>query len=294
MIITKPGIYDMPEEEYHADPCPQPSLSAGMINQILVAPAKCFYDSKRLNPDYEEPDADDKFSLGTAMHIVHLEPERLHERIVVVDAADWRKKEAKEARDAAKIVGKTAILRWRMDEVHAARKAFLANAFVRHAFANGKTEQSLFWLHPTLKIWCRARPDFLADSLAHLCDHKATTDASPERFGKHAFDLGYHRRAAWYIEGCEAVFGRRPTHYWFVNQETKPPYLPAVVELDESALEAGRIENERAARIFARCLERNDWPGYRHRDQPDKDIAFKVGLPTWAYMQIDQRDGIIR
>lgn len=294
MIINKPGCYDLPEDVYHSDPCETPSLSAGMINQILLAPKKCWHASSRLNPNWEEPDDGGKFSIGTVTHIIHLEPHEFDRKVIVVDAADWRSKAAKESRADAKKSGMTAILKHQMDQIREAREAFQANAFTRDAWKNGKTEQSLIWLHPTLKIWCRSRPDFISDALTHLIDHKATADANPERFGKHAYDLGYYRRAAFYLDGAECVFGKRPAHYWFLNQETKAPYLTSVVELDESALEAGRLENEKAAILFVRCLEKDDWFGYRHRDQLDKDLAFKVGLPNWSYIAIDQREGIYR
>jgi hypothetical protein len=265
-----------------------------MINQILLAPKKCWHASSRLNPDWEEPDDDGKFTIGTVTHIIHLESHLLAEKVVVVDADSWRSKEAKDTRADAKANGMTAILKHQMDAIHEARAAFQENSFVKAAFENGKTEQSLFWLHPTLKIWCRARPDFISNALTHMNDHKATADANPEGFGRHADNMKYYRRAAWYLEGAEIVFGKPFDHYWFVNQETKAPYLTSVVELDESALEAGRLENERAARIFVRCLEKNDWPGYRHVAVPDRDIAFKVGLPNYSYIKIDERLGIQR
>src|ERR1700723_879233 len=192
-MITEPGCYDIPEEEYHRDPCPTPSLSAGMINQLLLAPKKCWYASSRLNPNWEEPDDGGKFSIGTVTHVIHLEPHEFDKKVLVVDYPDWRKKEAKEARIDAGKNGITAILAHQMDAIKEAREAFQANAFTCNAWKNGKTEQSLIWLHPTLKIWCRARPDFISDALTHMNDHKATADANPEKFGKHAYDLGYHR-----------------------------------------------------------------------------------------------------
>jgi hypothetical protein len=293
-MITSPGCYDLPEEEYHRDPCPTPSLSAGMIDHMLIAPKKCWYASSRLNPNWKAPDDDAKFSIGTVTHIIHLEPELFDKKVLVVDAADWRTKDAKAARVDAKANGMTAVLRHQMDAINEARAAFYANDFTCHAWANGKAEQSLFWLHATLRIWCRARPDFISNAFTHLNDHKATADANPEAFGRHAATMKYYRRAAWYLEGAEIVFGKRFDHYWFINQEMKAPYLTSVIELDESALEAGRLENERAARMFVRCLEREEWPGYRHPDQPDKDLAFKSGLPNYAYTTIDQRLGVYR
>ena len=288
-MITEPGIYDIPSETYHADPCPEPSLSASMINDILTAPAKCRENSRRLNPDWQEPEGQEKFTIGTVSHLMFLEPHLFDERVVVCAFDDWRKKEAKEARAAAKDAGKTAILAKQMDKILAARAAFLAHGCTRSAFAGGRFEQSLFWRHPTYGFWCRARPDFLADSLAHMNDYKATANADPSQFGRHAYNMGYHRRAAWYLEGVTAVFGKRPEHYWFCNQEVKAPHLTSVVELDWSALEAGQEENDLAAAIYAKCLGSGEWCGYRDQEHPDTDRAFRVGMPPYAYMQIDER-----
>lgn len=285
-LVTTPGVYDLSADAYHADPCPTPSLSAGMINDLLTAPAKCFANSRRLNPGWEEPDGQDRFTIGTVSHIMFLEPGLFEEKVVVCDHPDWRGNAARVARDAARDAGRTPILSKHMNIVLAARAAFLAHDFTAPAFANGKFEQSLFWKHPVYGFWCRVRPDFIADSLSHVNDYKATTNANPDQFGRHAYNLGYHRRAAWYLDGVKAVFGREPNHYWFVNQEIKAPYLTAVVELDTDALDAGRSENARAADLFARSLETARWPGYRHRDDPDHDRAFRVGLPTYAYSQI--------
>lgn len=289
-LITKPGIYNLPADVYHADPCPTPSLSAGMINDLLLAPAKAWNNSKRLNPDWEEPDGQDKFSIGTVSHVMFLEPHLFDEKVAVLQFADYRSKAAQDARADAVEAGKTPILSKNMDKVRAARVAFQANAFVRGAFDNGAFEQSMFWQHQTHGFWCRARPDFMANSFAHLNDYKATTNASPEKFGKHAYDMGYHRRAAWYLEGVKAITGKMPAHYWFCNQEPKAPYLTSVIELDMQALDAGQTENDRAAEIFARCLRTDDWYGYRHQTDTTRDLAFQVGLPTYAYMQIDGRN----
>ena len=287
--VVTPGVYDMDSEIYHADPCETPSLSAGMVNEILVAPARCFANSRRLNPDWEEPEGQDRFTIGTVRHVMFLEPHQFDQKVAVIQFDDYRSGAAKAARDAARDAGKTPILAKHMDKVREARKAFLDNAFTTAAFRGGKFEQSMFWRHPTYGFWCRARPDFMADAMTHMNDYKATTDANPEKFGKHAYDLGYHRRAAWYLEGAAILFGKQPDHYWFCNQETKAPYLTSVVELDLMALDAGRMENDRAAWLFDRCLKTGDWYGYRHRESMDRDRAFQVGLPPYAYMQIDQR-----
>jgi hypothetical protein len=297
--ITVPGVYDLDSETYHADPCPTPSLSAGMINDILVAPAKCHENSQRLNPVWEPPEKQTKFSIGSVSHIMFLEPHLLAGRVVVIrgktkdgkPSDGYSSQDAKDQRDAALAAGKTPILPAQLDEIYKARDAFFANSFTRDAFTDGKFEQSMFWRHPIYGFWCRCKPDFLSNQLTHLNDYKATANAAPSNFGRHAHNMGYYRRAAWYLEGAQVIFGKRPDHYWFCNQEVKSPYLTSVVELDHQALEAGQDENDYAAGIFARCLETGEWYGYRDRDHTEADRAFRVGMPPYAYMQIDERLG---
>jgi PDDEXK-like domain of unknown function (DUF3799) len=299
MAIPSPGIYDMIKDQYHDDPCPTPSLSSGMINDLLIAPAKCFQNSKRLNPDWEPPEKQEKFSIGSVSHIMLLEPHTFNHCVVVVrgktkdgkPSDGYSSQDAKDQRDEAIRAGKTPILPKQLDEIYRARDALFAHAFVRDAFKNGRLEQSIFWKHPIHGFWCRARPDFIADGMSHLNDYKATANASPQNFGRHAYNLGYYRRAAWYLEGIEAVTGIKPPHYWFCSQEIRAPYLTSVVELDHIALEAGRDENNLAAATFARCLGTGDWYGYRDPAHLDTDRAFRVGLPPWAYAQIDERLG---
>jgi hypothetical protein len=288
-LITEPGCYDLDSETYHADPCPTPSLSAGMINDLLKAPLKCWFNSKRLNPDWQENEKADRFTIGTVAHIVFLEQHLFEKKVLVLDFPDYRSKDALRAKADAKRLGLTPILSKYMDKINIARQTFFANQFASRAFEDGKFEQSLFWRHKVHGFWCRARPDFMANSHFHLCDYKTTTDADPEKFGKLAHQLGYHRRAAWYLEGYEAVFGGRPEHYWFISQEMTEPNLTAVVELKMQAIEAGQMENYRAAEVFAQCMESGEWYGYRHPRDTTRDLAFQADLPPWAYMSIDGR-----
>ena len=280
-----PRICVMDADEYHLDCCPTPSLSAGMINDMLDSPARCFYRSRRLNPAWVEPEGQERFSIGTVSHLIHLEPERCADAVVVVDAADWRTKAAQAARDAAQAEGKTAVLSGQWVRMLAVREALQRHPIAASAFTGGAPELSMFWKHPEHGFWCRARPDYLSDQGEYIADYKATVCADPRRFDRHAADLGYHRRAAWYLDGAKILLGVEPDHYWFVNQETAPPYRVSVCELDSEAIEIGRLENARACQLFARCLETGDWFGYRHPEDLSRDMSFTIGLPRWKVFQ---------
>lgn len=64
----RPGIYDTPEPEYHADPCPEPSLSAGSAVTVLQkSPLHAWWGSERMNPDFERVEKR-HFDIGSAFH----------------------------------------------------------------------------------------------------------------------------------------------------------------------------------------------------------------------------------
>ena len=102
------GIHNIPEEEYHADPCPEPSLSRSTVKALLtLSPAHVFHGNRRLNPDYVEPANESKFDIGNACHALLLEGEDIAE---VVEADSWRTKAAKEKRDEIYAAGRTPLL----------------------------------------------------------------------------------------------------------------------------------------------------------------------------------------
>ena len=99
-------IEDMPPETYHADPCDQPSLSAGIANILLTkTPKHAWWEHPRLNPDFKPTNRQD-FDLGTAVHSMLLGGSRLR----LIDHKDYRSNAAKEARDAAYEEGRTPLL----------------------------------------------------------------------------------------------------------------------------------------------------------------------------------------
>ena len=296
-LITKPGIYDVPAEVYHADRLlPEPSLSAGMINYLIEeCPRICWHNSQRLNPNFEVSEST-TFDIGTAAHLIYLEPHLFNEKTVIINADDYRGGDAKKQRDLARAEGKTPLLTKHAEQIFAMRDEFFDNDFVRDVFlkSGGKSEQSVFFKIPeTNNRWGRCRPDWVPDHAEWMMDYKTDTTANPDGFGRKSFDMGYYRRAAWYLDGYALATGIQPEHYWFVVQSKKAPFLVTAIELDFHDLDAGREENRRAALIFDRCLtagtDKKSWPGYRHPQSPERDTAFRVSMPGWAHQKVLER-----
>jgi hypothetical protein len=97
----------MDSASYHKDPCLAPSLSSGIARTLLThSPAHAWTAAPAAQPrlPIEEKES---FDIGSAAHALLLEGE---DRMVVLPYDDYRKKEAKEARDYARAEGKHPIL----------------------------------------------------------------------------------------------------------------------------------------------------------------------------------------
>lgn len=282
MKITAPGIYTMPADAYHADPCAEPSLSSSGARTLASGPPALYWH-ERQNPPVKRV-----FEIGTAGHLMVLEPEHFAARVAVIEADDYRTKAAKEARDEARAAGLTPLLSHEVEMVRAMRAALWTDPVARTAFIGGAAEQALFWRDGEFGVWCRTRPDYLPPHRRYLVDYKTSVSADPRQFGKRMLDYGYHQQAAWYLDGVAAVTGERPERFAFVVQEKAPPYLCAVCWVDPEAIEIGRELNRYATGLFAWCLRRGEWPGYR--DTPEAPPrAFTVTLPGWALREHEMR-----
>ena len=108
MTITEPGLYQMPLTDYIADPAPEPSLSSSLAHTLITqTPIHAFMRHPRLNPGAPREESN-KMDIGTIAHGLLLEGDE--SRIVLIEAEDWRTKEAKEQRDQAYADGKVPLL----------------------------------------------------------------------------------------------------------------------------------------------------------------------------------------
>lgn len=290
MAITKKGIYDIPADEYHAGPCAEPSLSVSGAKKILTTcPAKFkFEQENRIQKRC--------FDLGRAGHLMVLEPEKIDSELVIVrgftkdgkPSSGYSSADAKAQREAAYSAGKTPVLPEEYDALKAMRDALWNDPVMSKAFQNGATEKSLIWQCAETGVWCRMRPDFLPNHSAFMTDYKTTTDASPAKFERHMYDMGYHQQAAWYSEGYEAIFGVKPDNFWFVAQEKTAPFLTGAYRVTAEGLEIGHMLNIRARRIFKWCSDAGHWPGYLP-DLEGKRVFFDANPPVWLSREHEHR-----
>lgn len=290
ITIREPGVYDIDEATYHADPVIEPSLSASIGKTILEkSPYHAKLEHPRLNPAYQ-PEQKKAFDIGSAAHAWLLER---HDRMVTIDAPDFRTNAAKEARDAAYAAGKIPLLAKDVAAVRAmaksARLQLDAHEEAHEAFTNGTPEQTLVWPESVSgggEVWCRCRLDWLpANPNANVFyDFKSTgASANPEVWGQRTlWDIGADVQVGFYRRGIRAVLGIYEPRFRFVVQECEPPYALSVVELWPEAVAMADAKAEEAIDWWGWCLKRNRWPGYPSR------VAY-VQAPVWQAKRFEER-----
>lgn len=275
-MISKPGRYKISFDEYLADPCPSPSLSRSVIMDLIDCPAKAFFKHPRLNPEGAKQEEAAHFDIGEASHSLLLEGINVAE---VIDAPDWKKKEAREAREAARLLGKVPLLKAQYEDAvkmcNAARLAIAEVLNIDLPFG-GLPEQSYFWEEKG--TWFKIRPDWIRDNGLLILDYKTTgISANPENFSRIAISNGYDIQEVLYRRGVEAIEGIEP-EFIFIVQEVKPPYLVAFIKLDKKFQHLGKQKIERIKKIWNDCLESGNWHGYPKQ-------AATVDCPEWAIAQ---------
>lgn len=147
---------------------------------------------------------------------------------------------------------------------------------------SGEVELSILWNDPETGVPVKARWDRHSPDLPGgvIVDVKSTRDASRRAFERAIFQYRYHCQGGLYLESARVR--RLPArHFVIIAAEKTPPFAVASYRLTEGALDAGMDQIRPLLRLYAKCMETNEWPAY-----PD---AFQdVALPHYAWAQIDE------
>lgn len=255
-------IPDMPAAQYHALPHLSSSLAQTLIAQ---SPLHAWTQCRALNPNYVEQEKE-SFDIGSAAHALLLEGQ---DRMVVVEADDWRTKAAREARDAARADGKHPILARKYQDVMKMRDiAVRALAECEDLggirLAEGKAEQVIVWKDKFTDVMCRARLDWISAMGRVVLDYKSTGDSAPASFNRQISRMGYHYQDEFYSQGVEATYAVRPK-FVFVVQEITAPYAVSFHACANSLRAVAEPDIAYAIAEWGKCLAANRWPAHSNR-----------------------------
>lgn len=273
-----PGIHDMPADQYHADPCPVPSLSSG-IAKVLVrrSPMHAHHAHPRFGGNGMEPTA--TMDAGSIMHGLILGKGGEY---VAIEADDYRTRAAQARRDEIRASGMVPVLARVLDDLTRAADSALEQ-MRQHPdcagfFAPGTSEAVLIANDgPT---WLRCMVDRLPDDRAlPWYDLKTTKmSAAPAEFQRamireHAFQRAFYMNIG-------RMLGLKPRQFLFIAIEQDAPHGVSVVTAAASLAKIADAEVERAVSLWRRCVSTNSWPGYPL-------ATAHVEAPAWMLMDSD-------
>lgn len=266
-----PSISDT---DYHAD---RDALSSTGARLLLPPSTPAHFKQWRDNPPMPKPD----YTIG---HVVHMLVLGKGVDIVEVDAADWRTKAAREAREEAHIAGKAPVLSHELAECRKMAAAVLTHPIAGPIFLDprGDSEVSFYATDPETGVRLRARVDWLhygdkrGNGRLTLVDFKTSKIGEPQQFARReAAAYGYHIQEAFYRHVVDTLKLAVDPRFLFVVVEKQPPYLVSIVEFDMPSINEGRRKVREAIDTYHHCTTNDDWPGYG-------DDVTLISLPDWA------------
>ena len=274
MKITKPGLYpDLSETDYRAQ---HEWLSVSSAKKMLPPSCPAKY---RATVGVEEHRP--QYDIGKAFHAAVLGDGA---EVVVVDALDWRGKEAREARIAAYERGAVPILAAEAELVANMAAAVQAHDTAPHLFKGGAAEVSAFWVDEATGVQCKARFDYLPekqpDRRLIVPDLKSAVSADPGEFARAAARFGYIQQQIHYSSALRHLEIDPDPAFLFVVVEKDHPHLVNVgqfAKAEDIALTAAALD--KALRLYAECLATDTWPGWSG--------VTDLELPTWHLYQLE-------
>lgn len=264
-------------DSYHADTT---RISKSGLDLIARSPAH--YWQSYLAPEPQRVKRKSKeFDIGTAFHLLALEPEKFSEAVALVPKVDLRTRDGRERMISFEEEhgNKLLLTQEDVESVQRMRDSLFRHPTARAALTGELlVEHTVIWDDPTTGAPCKCRFDSINRTLGVAPDLKTTADASIGSFAKSVANYRYHVQQAFYSDGLDLGQENdllRGISFLFIAVEKEPPYGVAVYELDGEAVNIGRALYRRDLETYMRCRVANSWPAYSNDVQ-------SLSLPGWT------------
>lgn len=186
---------------------------------------------------------------------------------------------------AEQIERNRAILKPRhLEAVHGMAGGLYANPLVRAGILNGHIETTLVARDPRTGIWIKIRPDALPTDSGDVADFKTIADISDEGIEKAIGDNGLFLQGAM-SRRVMTMLGLEFSSFSLVFAEKTAPFCARVKTLTDGDLDLGEKVLDASLELYARCLERNVWPG-PGGEQTDAEYA---QMTPWKRGRIERQ-----
>lgn len=258
------GVQRLPSAQYHADPAPQPSLSATLAKLALrKSPRHAWHACRRLNPDWEPIDKK-TFDIGRAAHRAVLGAGDDYVAIpteILAKNGAASTTEAKAFIESVRAAGQTPLKDDEIVQIEAMRE-IAAVRLAEHGVTLNPERSELCAIVQIDGIWCRAMYDNVPEPVTEpIYDFKTCEDASPDACLRAVLNYGYDVQAEHYRAVWKAATGEDRA-FVFIFQEKSAPYEVTLVRLSGSFQHFAQRRAAKARQIWAECITTGNWPGY--------------------------------
>ena len=255
--------------DYHSIP----ALSNSSLSVLKRSPAE-FYARFVADPPTMASEETDAMRLGSAVHMLALEPERFDSEYRIdigpinpstgktygrdtKKFADWLKEQP--TTDNRKIIVENEFA----ESIEIA-KAFQSHPYLLSVMASGAEKiyergyemQYLVEGQEPIRIKCK--PDCVIPSEGLIIDLKTTSDPHPDAWKWSAEEYGYHRQAAIYLQAMGAYYGKT-FRFLFGVVRSRAPYEVGVYELDDDSISRGWAQVESLIAEYAQRKREDNW-----------------------------------
>lgn len=283
--ITRPGIYkNVPISIYHGplvDPKVGKTVSRSTLWKLFDKSPAHAWDVNCYNEARHESanDDTDPMRFGRAAHHITLsekdflsyfaiQPDTYPEGAEFPDPNGPPKKWNNNAywcrdyNDYTTGEGRDILTRSQMEEVRGMAYGLWQNPLVRGGILNGFVEHTIVVRDPDSGLWLKTRPDCIPNDSGDFADFKTAADVSDEGLEESIGRDGLFMQAGMTAWACRLL--PEPIELQSFNlvfSEKKRPYCARVRALTPDELDFGENCARVAAKMFAKCMERNVWPG---------------------------------
>lgn len=216
---------------------------------------------------YREPGADDTRAkqIGSAIHMALLEPELFAKTYHVAEADDRLSAYYK---GLAKDLGGAVVLTRPENRriIGMQDAAYRNKRFAGYMTKAGRNELSVVTKDPVTGVQVKCRFDRKGDS-AWALDLKKCQDARGNEFARAITNYGYYMQIPFYQAVWQWETGEKCDDFPLAALEEDSPHGFILHDLDEVALELGRVHFRQALDTYARCLDSGVWPGYEEESE---------------------------
>lgn len=274
-------LLEISEADYFADKIlpDTPTLSQSIASVLIdKSPLHAWAAHPRLG-NCDGSETTKALDDGTLMH--HMLLGTGAGAVTIIDAKDYRTKDAQALRDAAIAAGSLPVLAHKYDELFSGVKTIrqrMADAGVDLAlFDAAKSESAILWQEDG--VWCRGKMDKLHVERRTIFDVKKTRSAKPSDCGKAMMNYGYDIQWAAYTSALDELTGSPgDADMQIIFIEDVAPYVVTVGRPDGIMRELGAKKWRQAVAMWKSCMESGRWPGYAA-----SPVRFEA--PPWSIAQ---------